>query len=122
MLRLHGHDQQRARVQVQYRMHPNIARFASIEFYGGRIRNGPGVLEATTAPYHSLKGLGPMAFYHVDGTEETPEGSSSIVNAAEADLVVALVHCLVAQARAAPPRGCVTAAGNLHASVVDMVL
>jgi AAA domain len=86
-------------LQVQYRMHPTIAAFASNEFYNGRIENGPNVAEETAQPFHKLPGLGPMAFYHVNGTEATPEGSASIVNAAEADMVVALIHCLVQQVR-----------------------
>jgi senataxin len=90
-------------MQVQYRMHPAIAQFASDEFYSGKIRNGPNVLAETTAPYHQLKGLGPLAFYHVDGVEETPEGSASLVNIAEADMVIALIQTLITQVRWWPP-------------------
>lgn len=88
-------------MQVQYRMHPSVSSVVSNTFYAGKIRNGPNVPADTAAPYHTCTGLGPLAFYHVDGVEATPEGSASLVNTAEADMTVALVQALVTQVPAA---------------------
>ena len=40
-------------LDVQYRMHPSIAKFPSTEFYHGQLKNGPTVLEDTQRPWHA---------------------------------------------------------------------
>lgn len=105
-------------MQVQYRMHPSIASFASKEFYGGKIENGPDVAQETAAPHHKLPGLGPLAFYSCRGQEATPEGSTSLVNEVEADMVVALIHCLVTQVRRVVARELSGRAGCCHNNVL----
>ena len=40
-------------LDTQYRMHPDICRFPSLEFYGGGLKNGPRVSEDTAAPWHA---------------------------------------------------------------------
>jgi senataxin len=89
-------------VQVQYRMHAQISKFVSTTFYDGKIRNGKNVEKDTLTRYHQSPGLGPLAFYHVDGLQSIPEGSASLVNTAEADMVIALVQCLILQVRTRP--------------------
>ena len=42
-------------LDVQYRMHPDIARFPSEEFYQSKLKNGPSVLEDTARPWHAAK-------------------------------------------------------------------
>ena len=42
-------------LDVQYRMHPSIASFPSQEFYQGKLKNGPRVLEDTSRPWHADK-------------------------------------------------------------------
>lgn len=84
-------------LKVQYRMNPIISRFASDTFYEGKIEDGPNVVTGTRMPYHKHGALGPIAFYHVKGEEYNPEGSASIRNDEECDMVIALVKCLIAQ-------------------------
>lgn len=42
-------------LDVQYRMHPDIASFPSQEFYEGKLKNGPTVLKDTQRPWHVNK-------------------------------------------------------------------
>ena len=42
-------------LDTQYRMHPDICRFPSNQFYGGGVKTGEGVAEATTRPWHAQK-------------------------------------------------------------------
>eukprot|EP00892_Ulva_mutabilis_P007653 jgi/Ulvmu1/525/UM001_0533.1 len=84
-------------LRVQYRMNPLISRFASDTFYEGQIEDGPNVVTGTRMPYHKHAALGPLAFYHVKGEEYNPEGSASIRNDEECDMVLVLVKCLIAQ-------------------------
>lgn len=84
-------------LQVQYRMNPEISRFASETFYQGHIEDGPDVKEQTERPFHKHPALGPLTFLNVDGKESTPVGSSSICNHAECDMVLALIQCLSTQ-------------------------
>lgn len=84
-------------LNTQYRMHPDISRFPSDEFYGGKLLDGESVRRETVRPWHELRCFGPFAFYDVIGKEETPEGSASMVNKAEAELVLCLYIHLVQQ-------------------------
>ncbi|GFR51045.1 hypothetical protein Agub_g13209, partial [Astrephomene gubernaculifera] len=82
-------------LDTQYRMHPDIAAFPSSEFYSGRLLNGEGVLEETRQPWHSQPAFGPFAFYDVAGRESTPPGGASIMNKAEAHMVLVVYRELV---------------------------
>lgn len=42
-------------LDTQYRMHPDICRFPSNQFYGGGVKTGEGVEEATRRPWHAKK-------------------------------------------------------------------
>eukprot|EP00775_Hariotina_reticulata_P010999 gene10999-11153_t len=77
-------------LDVQYRMHPAISAFPSQEFYQGRLKDGEGVLEQTSRPWHSHGCFGPFALFDLHGKEDIPEGSASIVNRAEAEFVLCL--------------------------------
>lgn len=42
-------------LDTQYRMHPQISAYPSAEFYNGKLRDGPGVMEVTERPWHDCK-------------------------------------------------------------------
>ena len=42
-------------LDMQYRMHPNICKFPSDEFYQGALKTGEGVEDATARPWHEHK-------------------------------------------------------------------
>lgn len=105
-------------LDTQYRMHPAISAYPSKEFYHGNLKNGPDVAAVTRRPWHTSKVpppqqprqtaeqscrlhlqysdgrcaqcLGPFAFYDVRGEESVPEGSSSLENSVEAEIIVRL--------------------------------
>ncbi|KAL3140547.1 hypothetical protein ABBQ32_005126 [Trebouxia sp. C0010 RCD-2024] len=80
-------------LDTQYRMHPDICRFPSNQFYDGSVKTGTGVEEATRRPWHAQKAFGPFVFYDTDSKESVPEGSSSLVNVTEVEMVL----CVYAQ-------------------------
>ena len=42
-------------LDTQYRMHPDICRFPSNQFYAGGVKTGEGVEEATRRPWHAQR-------------------------------------------------------------------
>jgi len=81
-------------LDTQYRMHPAIAHFPSISFYGGALRSGT---RASSRPPprgftwpHPTVGL---AFVHVDGSER--RDGTSHTNSIEAERVSAIVRTLI---------------------------
>ncbi|KAL4448164.1 hypothetical protein ABPG75_005383 [Micractinium tetrahymenae] len=75
-------------LDTQYRMHPTIREFPSTNFYGGNLKDGPNVASDTQRPWHSSPAFQPLVFIDVKGTETVPEGSSSLVNEKEAEMVL----------------------------------
>jgi senataxin len=83
-------------LDTQYRMHPLISEFPARNFYSGvALQDGENVERDTTARWHSSPAFQPLVFYDVPGKEHSPEGSSSIQNVAEAQVVVSLYRELV---------------------------
>ena len=41
-------------LDTQYRMHPEISAFPSLTFYGGGLKDGPGVRENTHRSWHAV--------------------------------------------------------------------
>jgi len=77
-------------LDTQYRMHPDICSFPSQQFYKNCLKNGPNVSTETYREWHKFPCLGPFAFFNVDSEESIPEGSTSLVNEAEAAVVLAI--------------------------------
>ncbi|PRW45131.1 putative helicase MAGATAMA 3 [Chlorella sorokiniana] len=75
-------------LDTQYRMHPDIREFPSLNFYGGNLKDGPSVAQDTKRPWHASRAFQPLVFIDVKGTETVPEGSSSLVNEREAEMVL----------------------------------
>ena len=84
-------------LDVQYRSRPEIARFSSARFYGGRLLDGPNVRDPAYALglFASKPRLGPLVFYDVlFGAEVRSAGDLSLSNDAEAFVAVELVCSL----------------------------
>ncbi|PSC70977.1 putative helicase MAGATAMA 3 [Micractinium conductrix] len=77
-------------LDTQYRMHPAIREFPSTNFYGGSLKDGPNIQADTQRPWHASPAFHPLVFIDVKGTETVPEGSSSLVNEKEAEMVLQL--------------------------------
>ncbi|CAK0762015.1 hypothetical protein CVIRNUC_002915 [Coccomyxa viridis] len=84
-------------LDTQYRMHPAIARFPATAFYGGALNNGEGVEAGSSRAWHEHPCFGPLALFHVEGKEAIEERATSIQNAAEARMVLALYQELRAR-------------------------
>lgn len=84
-------------LNVQYRMHPRISAFPSSQFYGGQLLDGPNVQRDTAQAWHQHAVFGALVFLDVAcGREAVPPGGASLVNAAEAQLVLTY-YCALAQ-------------------------
>jgi senataxin len=55
-------------LDTQYRMHPVIREFPSTNFYGGGLKDGPGVAQDTQRPWHASPAFQPLVFIDVKGT------------------------------------------------------
>jgi len=83
----------------QYRMHPEISAFPSLEFYQGNLLDGEGVEDRTKRDWHEQRCFGPFAFYDLHGKEDVPEGSASLVNRAEASFVLCIYTTMLREIR-----------------------
>jgi senataxin len=80
----------------QYRMHPDIARFPSTYFYGGKLVQDPQLARSTARAFHAHALFRPLAFIDVAGGEQSQvSGSTSLRNLSEVELVVLLVRSLL---------------------------
>jgi len=80
-------------LNVQYRMHPEISKFPSKEFYHSKLLDGPNMAEKNAKPWNSLYGA--YRFFDVKGTEEQNEATKSVFNYTEASLVLELIEDLL---------------------------
>ncbi|GAB2275183.1 hypothetical protein Dimus_009945 [Dionaea muscipula] len=83
-------------LDTQYRMHPSISSFPSMEFYGGKLENGPDVEEQAKRLWHDYRCFGPFCFFDIhEGEESKPPGSGSWINVDEVEFVLLLYQKLV---------------------------
>ncbi|KAK3987457.1 putative helicase [Cladorrhinum sp. PSN332] len=75
-------------LDMQYRMHPEISRFPSKEFYEGLLQDGADMAGLRMQPWHQSVHLGPYRFFDVVGSQERGPKNQSLVN--EAELKVAM--------------------------------
>ena len=91
-------------LDVQYRMKPEISKFPSQQFYGGKLLNGDNVQEATYGSFFSSDGgkiqswdllqtTPPYSFLQIDGKEEQSH-TGSYYNRAEASALVILLKAV----------------------------
>lgn len=107
MLEVHG-DGVKVMLREQYRMHEAIMAYPSATMYGGELRAHPSVAKRTLKELLTRDGVddAPLIFIDTAGKgfdEERPEGSASLANPGEADLVASYVkhvrdHGLAAEA------------------------
>jgi len=72
----------------QYRMHPEISKFPSKEFYEGLLQDGDDMAKLRLQPWHQSVLLGPYRFFDVRGSQERGPRNQSLVN--EEELRVAM--------------------------------
>ncbi|KAK0655975.1 SEN1 N terminal-domain-containing protein [Cercophora newfieldiana] len=72
----------------QYRMHPEISKFPSKEFYEGLLQDGDDMAKLRLQPWHRSVLLGPYRFFDVRGSQERGPRNQSLIN--EEELRVAM--------------------------------
>ncbi|KAK7208424.1 SEN1 N terminal-domain-containing protein [Myxozyma melibiosi] len=77
-------------LSIQYRMHPQISKFPSAQFYQSRLIDGDGMADHTAAPWHSgAEQFGPYRFFDVHSREQVSK-THSYSNRAEAECAITL--------------------------------
>nr|XP_036589021.1 helicase sen1 [Colletotrichum truncatum]KAF6800663.1 helicase sen1 [Colletotrichum truncatum] len=74
----------------QYRMHPEISKFPSSEFYEGKLVDGDDMSDLRRQPWHASALLGPYRFFDVEGSQEKGNKGRSLVNHAELKVAMQL--------------------------------
>ncbi|TDZ34209.1 Helicase SEN1 [Colletotrichum spinosum] len=74
----------------QYRMHPEISLFPSIEFYEGKLVDGDDMAGLRRQPWHASSLLGPYRFFDVEGSQTKGNKGRSLVNHAELKVAMQL--------------------------------
>lgn len=82
-------------LDVQYRMHPDISKFPSAQFYNSRLKDGGGMLEKNTRPWHLEFPLSPYRFYDIASRHLQSEKTKSFFNYSEAQVTLELVQKLM---------------------------
>lgn len=67
-------------LDMQYRMHPEISRFPSKEFYEGLLQDGADMGQLRLQPWHQSELLGPYRFFDVKGSQSRGPRNQSLVN------------------------------------------
>lgn len=81
-------------LNVQYRMHPDISRFPSKEFYDSRLIDGDGMAVLNKRKWHSDYPLSPYRFFNIVGKQEQDSRTKSFFNTVEARVALELVQKL----------------------------
>nr|8FTH_A Chain A, 5'-3' RNA helicase-like protein [Thermochaetoides thermophila DSM 1495] len=77
-------------LDMQYRMHPEISRFPSKEFYEGLLQDGADMARLRLQPWHQSVLLGPYRFFDVKGSQERGPKNQSLVNEEEVKVAMQL--------------------------------
>ncbi|CAM9265858.1 unnamed protein product [Ectocarpus sp. 4 AP-2014] len=97
-LRLQRGGHPKTMLDTQYRMHPDIASFASTRFYSGLLRSAPTVTEASHGQvFHRLPRFAPYLFHNVSGGRlkrggEGYGGAKSLSNPIEVSYITSLLQ------------------------------
>lgn len=90
----HNYPQDVHLLDTQYRMHPEISRFPSKEFYGGRLIDGDGMAKLRDKPWHASSVLGPYRFFDVKGVQTKEARGHSFINIPELNAALQLYRRL----------------------------
>jgi hypothetical protein len=82
-------------LDTQYRMHPEISRFPSQQFYDGKLIDGDDMAKARKKPWHANVLLGPYRFFDVKGTQTKGAKGHSFINMEEIKVAMQLYNRLV---------------------------
>lgn len=87
-------------LKVQYRMHPKISAFPSLQFYDGRLIDAKNVLsKSMVQPFHndSIRRFGPLTFLDTSSrsSREVRSASGSISNPEEVRVVVSAIVAMI---------------------------
>jgi len=86
-------------LDTQYRMHPEISRFPSQQFYNSRLLDGDGMAALRQQPWHQSSVLGPYRFFDVRGIQTKQAHGHSFINVPELNAAIALYQRLKADFR-----------------------
>lgn len=81
-------------LNTQYRMHPEISKFPSREFYKSKLLDGDKMSEINERPWHKLPYYGPYKFFQIDGEQGKNSRTMSLFNSTEAQLSLEIVKDL----------------------------
>ena len=83
-------------LDVQYRMHSEISKFPSAEFYNSKLKDGPEVDILNRRPWHEVPYMRPYKFFDiVTGREQQSSKTKSYVNMDEVRVAMELVENLL---------------------------
>lgn len=82
-------------LDVQYRMHPEISRFPSSQFYKSRLHDGKGMEVKNTRKWHAEFPLTPYRFFNIVSKHQANELSRSLYNVLEAQVALEMVEKLI---------------------------
>ncbi|KAL6934014.1 hypothetical protein ACO0R3_001797 [Hanseniaspora guilliermondii] len=82
-------------LDVQYRMHPEISKFPSKQFYKSRLKDGPNMDIINQKPWFKDPIFRPYNFFSVVDGRESKSAAMSLSNVVEAEFVVKLVETLL---------------------------
>ncbi|KAF8859379.1 hypothetical protein BDZ45DRAFT_621135 [Acephala macrosclerotiorum] len=81
-------------LDTQYRMHPEISRFPSAQFYNSRLVDGEGMAKLRVQPWHASTILGPYRFFDVKGVQTKQAQGHSFINVPELNAALSLYQRL----------------------------
>lgn len=100
-----NHPQSVHLLDMQYRMHPQISRFPSTEFYEGQLKDGQDMLQLRQMPWHENRLLSPYRFFDVHGVQEKGHKGQSLVNVRELEIAICIYETFSARYRDYDLRG-----------------
>lgn len=89
-----NHPERVHMLNIQFRMHPEISRFPSNEFYRGNLKDGPKNHIYTQREWHASDIFGPYRFFDVSGQQEQSMRTKSLFNKQEATAALDLYMLL----------------------------
>lgn len=81
-------------LDTQYRMHPEISKFPSKEFYHGKLHDGPNLAVLNTMPWHSVTPFSPYRFFDITSRHQQNDKTKSFSNSMEARVALEMVEKL----------------------------